>query len=56
MKSIVATALVALAIATAGAVNANASTFAEDFFKQLQERNGGVIPEKFFEDIQLNGH
>ncbi len=56
MKSIIATALVALAIATSGAVTANASTFAEDFFKQLQERSGGNFPDKFFEDLQLNGH
>ncbi len=56
MKSIIATALVALAIATSGAVTANASTFAEDFFKQLQERSGGLVPEKLFEDIQRNGH
>ena len=57
MKSIIATALVALAMASTLSVGANAASFAEDFFKQLQcERGGGLLPEKIFEDIRLNGH
>ena len=41
MKSIIATALVALAVATSGAVGANAADF---------------DAAKFFETLQLNSH
>lgn len=43
MKSIIATALVALAMATTASVGANASST-------------GFDAAKFFEKIQLNGH
>lgn len=54
MKSIIATALVALAIATTGAVTANAASFAEEVFTK-QQRDGSLVPEKIFEDVRLNG-
>ncbi len=43
MKSIIATTLVALAIATSGAVTANAA-------------DGKFDAAKFFQQLQLNGH
>jgi len=55
MKTIVAAALLALSVATVGAVNANAASFSEDFFKNLQ-LNGNLVPDKLFEDLRLNGN
>ena len=57
MKSIIATALAALALAATTSVGANAGSFSEDFFKQLQfERGGGLIPDAVYEDRRLNGN